>query len=55
MTTGLQTAHLGLVAFLERWREQMSPQEWVVLVDLLGRWLEVERKRKRAFAPRWAT
>ena len=45
MTTGLQTAHLGLVALLERWREQLAPREYTVLLDLVARWLEVERVR----------
>jgi hypothetical protein len=52
VTTGLQTAHLGLVALLERWRDQLSPREFVVLCDLLTHWLERERN-KRALR-RWA-
>lgn len=53
MTTGLQTAHLGLVSLLERWREQMSPRDWVVLVDLITRWLELERERTEQARRRW--
>jgi hypothetical protein len=45
MTTGLQTAHLGLVTLLERWRDQLSPREYTVLLDLVARWLELERER----------
>jgi hypothetical protein len=31
------------VRLLEAWREQFSPREYAVLVDLLARWLEAER------------
>jgi hypothetical protein len=53
-TTGLQVAHAGLAALLERWRQQLSPQEYATLIDLLGRWLEVERKRVERSHRRWA-
>jgi hypothetical protein len=53
-TTGLQTAHLGLVSLLERWREQLSPREYAVLVDLVGRYLDVERERNARAMRRWA-
>jgi hypothetical protein len=43
--SGLQTAQLGVVRLLEAWREQFSPREYAVLVDLLARWLEAERLR----------
>jgi hypothetical protein len=52
--TSLQTAHLGLVVLLERWRETLSPREYTVLVDLVWRWLEVERDRNERAHRRWA-
>ena len=53
-TTGLQTAHAGIVAMLERWREQLSAREFAVLTDLVARWLEVERARSERARKRWA-
>jgi hypothetical protein len=50
--TGLQASHLGVIAALEAWRNQFSPREWAVLVDLLARWLEAERHRLEG--TRWA-
>ena len=32
-TTGLQVAHSGLAALLERWREQLSPRECTLLLE----------------------
>lgn len=54
-TTGLQTSHLGLAALVERWREQLSPREYTVLLELLARWIEVERVRNERARRRWAT
>lgn len=53
-TTGLQAAHIGIIAMLERWRETFSPREYAVLVDLIDRWLEVEQKRDEQARRRWA-
>jgi hypothetical protein len=44
--TGVQLALLGLVAAIEAWREQFTPREHVVLLDLLGRWLDRELARR---------
>ena len=52
-TTGLQVAHAGLAALLERWREVLSPREYVVLLELLERWLAVERQRNERARRRW--
>jgi hypothetical protein len=54
VTTGLQVSHLGLVALLERWRDQLSPREYTVLLDLVQRWLELERERNERAVRRWA-
>jgi hypothetical protein len=43
--TGLQAAQVSLRAQLEVWSEQLSPYEYAVLLDLLSRMLEVERRR----------
>jgi hypothetical protein len=53
-TTGLQVAHVGLVALLERWREQLSPREYATVIELLSRYLEVERERNERALRRWA-
>jgi hypothetical protein len=53
-TTGLQVAHAGLSALLQRWRQQLSPAEYAVLLDLIWRWLEVERARTERSNRRWA-
>jgi hypothetical protein len=52
-TTGLQVAHAGLAALLERWREQLSPREYALLLELLSRWLAVKRKRNERARRRW--
>ena len=52
-TTGLQVAHSGLAALLERWRDQLSPREYTLLLELLERWLAVERKRNESSRRRW--
>jgi hypothetical protein len=54
VTTGLQSAHVGLIAALERWREQLSPREYAVLLDLFIRWAEAERERNERAQRRWA-
>jgi hypothetical protein len=43
--SGLQAAQVGLVRLLETWRQQFSPREFAVLLDLLVRWLEREAPR----------
>jgi hypothetical protein len=53
-TTGLQVAHAGLAALFERWRDQLSPREYATLLDLLTRYLEVERTRNERALKRWA-
>lgn len=52
--TGLQTAHAGIVAMLERWREQLPPRDYAVLTELVARWLELERQRNEQARRRWA-
>jgi hypothetical protein len=54
VTTGLQSSHAGLIALLRHWREQLSPREYAVLVDLVGRYLDVERERNARAMRRWA-
>jgi hypothetical protein len=53
-TTGLQISHAGLIALLRHWQEQLDPREYVTLLDLLSRYLEVERKRNARAMRRWA-
>jgi hypothetical protein len=53
-TTGLQVAHAGLLAALERWRDQLTPREYAVLIELFLRYLEAERKRTELAHRRWA-
>jgi hypothetical protein len=53
-TTGLQVAHGGLVALLRQWQGQLSPREYAVLVDLVARYLAVERERNARAQRRWA-
>ena len=43
--TGLQMALLVLVRGLEGCREAAGAREYVVLLDLLGRWIDAEQKR----------
>jgi hypothetical protein len=53
MVTGLQAATLAVARLLEGWREQFSAREFAVLLDVLGRRLELERDepaRKRRAA-----
>ena len=52
-TSGLQAASGGIVAMLERWREQLSSREYAVLVDLVHRCLELERERTERAQRRW--
>jgi hypothetical protein len=54
VTTALQASHLGLVALLERWRETLSPREYAVLIDLVSRYLDLERERNARAIRRWA-
>jgi hypothetical protein len=53
--TGLQVAFVGTIASLERWRGDMPPRQYVVLLDLLLRWLENELGRLEPSRQRWAT
>jgi hypothetical protein len=53
-TTGLQASHAGVVALLRQWEAQLSPREYATLVDLLSRYLEVERERNERAHRRWA-
>jgi hypothetical protein len=53
-TTGVQVATLGIVAQLEALRGQMSAREYVVLVDVFGRWVDEEHRRIRFSLRRWA-
>ena len=50
----IQAAQCGIVAQLEALRSQMGPREYVVVVDLLGRWLDAERERLEFSLRRWA-
>ncbi len=43
--TGLQAAHASLAAQLDLFAAQFSPREFAVLLDLLSRVLERERRR----------
>jgi hypothetical protein len=52
-TTGVQVATLAIVAQLEALRDQMGAREYVVLVDLVGRWVDEERRRIRFSLRRW--
>jgi hypothetical protein len=40
--TGVQAAQVAFAALLEAWRQQMSPREYEVLLDLMRRRLERE-------------
>lgn len=51
--TGVQAALVAVVALLEVWREQFSPREYVVLLDLLARHLDDELERQRRARGRW--
>jgi hypothetical protein len=53
-TTGLQVSHAGLVALLRTWQQQLGPREYATLLDLLARYLEVERQRNERAMRRWA-
>ena len=53
-TTGLQVAHAGLLALLQRWHEQLSADEYAVLVDLVTRYIALERQRSERARRRWA-
>jgi len=44
-TSGLQVAISGIVAELERWRDQMPPREYVELIAILLLWLQAEQRR----------
>jgi hypothetical protein len=52
-TTGLQVSHVGLVALIRQWQQQLSPREYAVLLDLLAKYLEVERARNERALKRW--
>jgi hypothetical protein len=43
--TGIQAAQVAIAQLVHGWREQLSPREYVVLIDLLTSFLEEERRR----------
>ena len=43
--SGFQAAQLGIASQLRAWREQLDPREYAALVDILGLFLERERRR----------
>jgi hypothetical protein len=49
--TGVQAAFAAVSAQLEAWRQQMSPREYAVLLDLLARRLERELERNAEQPP----
>jgi hypothetical protein len=53
-TTGVQVATLAIVAQLEALRETMGAREYAVVIDLVGRWIDEERRRIRFSLRRWA-
>jgi hypothetical protein len=53
--TGVQAAQLGLVAQVEAWREHLGPREYAVLIDLVGRWFDEERRRIQFAFRRWVS
>jgi hypothetical protein len=44
-TSGIQVAQVALAAQLDAWRDQLTANEYAVLVDLHGRRLDNERER----------
>ncbi len=52
--TGLQAAQVSLSAQLHGYREQFTPREYAVLLDLLLRLFDRERCRHTRALRRWA-
>lgn len=52
--SGFQAYLQLLVRQLETGREQLSPHDYAVLIDVVGRWVDTERKRLERALKRWA-
>ncbi len=52
--TGVQAALAAVVAELGRWRAQMAPREYMTLVEVLGIWIDAERRRLERSRGRWS-
>ncbi len=53
--TGVQVEPAAVIASLERFREQASPREYVVVIDILWRWIDAERQRLERHRRRWTS